>query len=546
MVDSRHTSSLNLIDWIKAHLPIRLPFRDRHYLLALAGIALFFSLHIVYAGTIRQDVYCHDAPLLYDGGWRIYCGFKPYVDFYSSLGPVIYAYIALGYCLFGPNTDSLAYMNAIALPAFMALGWHSLRSRMPSFWLFWFILLSSFCLVSEHGIRDPFWRDTYAGCYNRHGYAWLMLFAALLYSPKGTASQFQLRANAFFAGCILSILLFLKISYFISALPLLLIRPLLSGQRFLSYAWIAGGFCAVSFLVSAYLNFHVASMISDLQVTARARAHDVTLWRMGEELLLMKWQFTVVLIIVILTWKQSPSHPARSILDNILIPAAFLTTSVMVFESNGPILLAPSDELPLIPVLLIVLLARDAIPLEAVQTPAAISISRNGLLAIFLCLLSSSYYLVPDAVSILWSVYSPHRHKAVAFDSDSMHKLLFDELGFGALYTTKTNDGLELLRANHLNRLRITTLDYTSPFSFALLSPPPIGAPTYWASGSDIAQTSFPDQNKAFRGVDVVMVPKEPDDADASSLLQNVYGGYLKNNFDICAESQYWTAFKRK
>jgi hypothetical protein len=90
--------------------------------------------------------------------------------------------VALGFVLFGLNVNSLAYLNALALPVISCLTWGLLRNRIPPFWLFWASLLTGFCFVSAHHLRYSFSDLSYAGAYNHHGYAGLLLLGFLLFS----------------------------------------------------------------------------------------------------------------------------------------------------------------------------------------------------------------------------------------------------------------------------------------------------------------------------------------------------------------------------
>ena len=516
---------------------------ETRYLLLLAGIALFLSLHIVYAGVPPQEIYSHDATVFYDGGWKVYCGVRPSVDFYSPLGPVIYLFVAAGFCLFGVNVDSMAYMYAISLPAFMALVWSSLRARVPAFWLFWLALLIPLCLVAEHPPEVDFWRLSYAMSYNRHGYAWLMLLVALLYSPAGRASPRQLQGNAILAGLILSILLFLKISYFLGALPFFLVRALLREKSVLDHRLVVAAFGGLSLIFLAYLHFDVVAIGRDLLMASRARADGIVGHKIMEDILVSRWQIVIVLVMVAVTWRKSAGDSSGSRWDDALIPAVFLGASFFILETNAAIPNITND-LPLVPVLFILLIVRNLAESDSLSAVAPREPGRP-LLAASLGLVMCVLYIVPDAGSILCSVYKVKKLGYTPFGPGPMHQLLFAEVTGETPYAAQTNDGVRLLRENHLQDLRITSLDFSMPLAFALHSPPPVGTPTFWCLASNISPTVYPDQNRAFHGVDVIMIPKVPDVPSSTDLLEKIYGDYLKDNFTQVAESSYWTVLRR-
>jgi len=111
--------------------------------------------------------------------------------------------------------------------------------------------------------------------YNRYGYALLGLI--LLECFKGvrppTGSQRHEWIGGISTGAALSLTLFLKVSYFLVAVVLIVVISLflwrVARQRILG---IVLGFFLVSTCILAYLRFDVAAMLGDLRMAAGARA----------------------------------------------------------------------------------------------------------------------------------------------------------------------------------------------------------------------------------------------------------------------------------
>jgi len=508
-------------------------------------VATFLSLNLALIGVPAQYIFGHDVILLFDGGWRVFNGIKPYVDFYSPLGPVTYLYVALGYRLFGATVNSLAYMEALSLPLMMAVVWYSLRTRLSWFWLFWSTILIGTCLCAQHPPKQLFWHISYAMIYNRFGYSWLMLMAFLLFCPAGGASRTRLWINSLQIGAIFSLLFFIKVSFLIGAAPLLIGYFFYREKAPLSWFAMAIGFAATSLLFLAYLNFDVADILRDLALAAHARSNNFEMPVALGDLFGMRWQFLFGAGFVV----ASSRLYGRPLRDNLIILAAFIASSFAIFETNSP--LGEVDELPLFAVLLILLSSSKSAfrPGESAPTVPAETTKEESLWLTMVSVVLG-FYILGDAVSIVLPAYYQQTPRTWAlFSADPMKDLVLqdDHNIQGFSYSYKVNDGLRLLRENNLTDLRCAALDFTSPFSFALGAPPPVGFPTFWQKDFTISSRSHPDEQRVFRGVDVILVPKHPEDPpETVTLLMKAYRGYLDSHFTVSADSPFWTILKRK
>src|SRR5262249_9777613 len=111
----------------------------------------------------------------------------------------------------------------------------------------------------------PVW-TSHGMVYNRYGYALLAIILLECFQPpaRPTIGIQRWVFGPLFSGCAAAILLFLKVTYFIIALPLFGISLALWGrrkQRSLAYTL---GFAATALLFLAYLRFDVPAMVSDL------------------------------------------------------------------------------------------------------------------------------------------------------------------------------------------------------------------------------------------------------------------------------------------
>src|SRR5580658_2629081 len=87
--------------------------RRRLGALFVATLVLTCGL-VILAAPHCSHRWIEDAFLLLDGGWRILNGQRPYVDFYSALGPVTYLLVAMGLRLSGLGPAGIDYGFAMA------------------------------------------------------------------------------------------------------------------------------------------------------------------------------------------------------------------------------------------------------------------------------------------------------------------------------------------------------------------------------------------------------------------------------------------------
>jgi hypothetical protein len=102
---------------------------------------LFWLLAAVVAGVAALLVllgppivirFIDDIPILLDGGWRVFQGHVPHVDFYTPLGPVTLLLVGFGMVLAGPSTQSIVAANAVMVVVVSLWAWALSRPRMSA------------------------------------------------------------------------------------------------------------------------------------------------------------------------------------------------------------------------------------------------------------------------------------------------------------------------------------------------------------------------------------------------------------------------------
>ena len=75
-------------------------------LLVICGGAAF-------VGAVPTRLCGHDDFFLLDNGWRIVCGQRPHLDFFSPWGPVMFLVVGMGLGLSNASANGIGYGDAI-------------------------------------------------------------------------------------------------------------------------------------------------------------------------------------------------------------------------------------------------------------------------------------------------------------------------------------------------------------------------------------------------------------------------------------------------
>ena len=116
----------------------------------------------------------------------------------------------------------------------------------------------------------------------------------------------------------------------------------------------------------------------------------------------------------------------------------------------------------------------------------------------------------------------------------------------GADYLSTIIEGSALLERVARNGQAVVVFDQTDPFTVALgLRPTRYGFPLFWP-GVAFSWARHPSPQRFFSDAAYVMVPVVPWSQGTLNLISDIYGPYLKANFDIIARSPHWRLWARK
>lgn len=522
--------------------------------LLLIGIVATLSLILVNIGIPPINTFPTDVTILLDSGWRIINGQTPHLDYYSPLGIFNSLPIAFGMKIGSPSASAIAYGNVLLLVILTPWAWFIARSRISSFNAFLFALFMGLLLVTPRALSNPIQDTTYAMLYNRQGFVLLsMLLLGIFIVPQTYVKTHVKPKNMFLgglsSGILLAFLFYCKINYFAIATCAILLHLIFF--RF-SKAWLIGlvtGALSISIVMYLVFDLNSFSYLADISLAAQSqdkiqKLHNIKKAFMDN----FYWLYLMFIVIVINSINQHKSSNEWSGFwqkSKPQIIATFVALSgVLICGTN-----AQDTDIPLFFVAGLILLEHLR---REFQLDNYLVNSFSGLkyfLTISIVTLFCVTILFQDLASIASAATSNKlKFSPIAQSQQLESKTISDLLVVeeSSDYPLMINDGLNLLRPHISKDSRILALDFANPFTFALNLPPQDGDALWWHYHHTFDQKSFPEAERVFREVNLVIIPKQSDEgSSASKYLQEIYGDYLHQHFREQGNSQFWTLWTK-
>ncbi len=509
-------------------------------------------------GAIHARLYGHDIFFLLDNGWRTLHGQRVHVDYSSAWGPLTFLLIAAGLAVSGGSVAAVTYASAFfavvtgAWSAWLAAG----RSRSMTGIVFpCFIALLA---AAPFALGDPPLWTSHGMVYNRYGYALLGVIMLECFLPADESHSRRRRlSESILTGCAVAILLFLKVTYFLVALPLLGTSLLLwkpRRDRALAYA---AGFGATAIVFLAYLRFNVVAMANDLLAAAAARSgslgvrHEFTPLFIGVVCHLVP---LAILAFGCARLSTTPEGSAPPLWRTLRYPLA----AFVVVAADG-LLLITNAQLPSYPLTaafaLVLLVSIDnalcsSVPMSSTRKFASLFVLLAGFLFVPL-LLQQAAGLVYGFVE---ARINPNPPGLLRFESPRLRALVLydtapddiDRYSNGREYVASVNDGMRLLVANTRPSDKVATLDMFNPFAYALDREPIRGGIAAAAYRYTLDDRNHPSPDRFLGDAAVVMVPKYPA---APPIFydgyRNIYQPAIEREFHLETESSRWRLYRR-
>ncbi len=515
-------------------VPTRLPLWSVRVPTKLWWIGVLVAPFVIcvtraYIGLTGIHIYTHDVFVFLDGAWRVLNGQRPHNDFYTPLGPIVYLQGAGGLMLSGGGAEGLAYAQAAfgLLICFWAFALCVRRLEpAPSILVCMALALTS---VAPFAIGESPYALTYAMFYNRWGYALLGLLLIESLAEYRYATTRNVTLGGISTGVVVGTLLFLKVSYFLGSVFLLLGLARCRTQRFSRWVGIAGGFGVTFLTFYSYLCFTLAPLWSDLKTAALAK-HVVLPESISGTLYKEVGLFLLfILSAALLMRRVEGGLSSRSILTagfSVSLAGMFLLATN--YQQRG---------FPLNCVLSILVI-------NGVVTSFSMSGRKSLFLRSVVSLLGGLLVLIPisyDAIGLGFGLDVRLVASHVPFTKFNANALASFRSGEGE-YVEIVNDGLALVAKYRQPDDTLISLDFSNPVSYSLSMNPSSGGTTWLQYRTNFDDTHGPAPQRVFGSATLVIVPKTFPDAG----IARVYVPFLAQNFTLIGEGVSWRLYRRK
>ena len=525
-----------------------------------AWSALFFVCLLMicgataFVGAVPTRIYGHDDFFLLDNGWRILCGQRPHLDFFSPWGPVMFLVVGMGLDLADTSVNGIGYGNAIVGLIIGLWSFQLGRNRLAFLPRFFLSIYLALLVMAPYPLGIWPHLSSHANLYNRYGYALLGLVLIECFQRMEDEQQ---DANDMFGGistgAIVVVALFLKASYFFISLPFVAASILWGSSSRNRLFGLAVGFCIILFTMLAYLRFDIRALFEALWMAAGARSNALSLGLLlSVQLMSQVPAFLTTIGALFLGTRRG--KPAVSALDN----SHWIVLGLLVFASDSLLMLSNAQILamPLLGVFAILFAGRvTAERRELNVSEAKIELPRHVFL-LALCALLIVPQFVADLAGLANGVYRKAHSSVIPgqgrFTEPHLAPLILYDGAFltesnGSVYTNYVNDGVALLRKHCSAGDRVLTMDMVNPFPYALKWTPPRGGIAATAFNYTLSAQFRPSFDAYFGDATVVLMPKRP--AQMRSFIDGFYELYtpaLIDRYQLCAESDWFWLYKRK
>lgn len=517
-------------------------------LLLICGTAVFI-------GVVPTQIFGHDDFFLLDNGWRVVCGLRPHLDFYSPWGPLTFLIVGLGMVLSNASPNAIGYGSAIVGLLLGLWGYRLGRDRLVTIPRILFGLYLALLVTAPYALGTwPFW-STHAMVYNRYGFALVgLVLVECVQRSEDTEGNAGELLGGFSTGTAMALALFLKASYFAVCVPIVIVSLMFRRPTKKRLCGLAAGFGIVAFAFLGYLRFDVLRIAQDLRIGAGARSKALGIFPSG---LVIKFagQLPSLLILTLLfLYGSSRKKAAGQGLEEHQLQIwgllVFIADAMLMFSNMQ------SSGMPLLAIFGIVIANRISSERRGVVCAEPVAEKHRYIFLLLLCGMLTLPQMCFDLVGLGYgAVQKAHpaaTRSRVRFSSPRLAAMiLYDEpsdpRANGSLYTAYVNEGIVLLKRNCGSGDRVITMDMVNPFPYALGWRPPHGGMAAVAHNYLFTDKLRPSDAAYFGDATVVMVPKEP------ALDPSYYNGYFRiyypamlKRFQPVAESETWRLYKLK
>lgn len=518
---------------------------------ALAGIAIWLATLAVIAATslpLPNLGFAQDLGVMLDAGWRFCQGQRPHADYHTPLGPVLGIIFGIPMVVGGATYDSLRMLpwviTAICAMWTFAIG-HGALPAVP-------LAFVSMAVGSVGGglyhLGFPPEALSFATVYNRYGFAILTIVGlAVLLPNNGSVRGTTVRTASVLVGMLL--LLFLKINFFLAAIPFALVwvlqRPHATDVRgFVIAASVAAVVC-LTLLWS--IGFRVDCMLADIRTAAVARSQSLA----GRGLAYS--QIFSNVDILCLLGIHSVLIPRRLVDQAILWAPVAVGFGVILGQSHGD-----GRGIPLAIAGLAASAARVASPRiqasragKEEETPqpgeerAFGSVLRSRVSAAVV-ISAALLFIIPHAQSYYHLRRVSFGVSGRQFQGVPLQNLFVSDYvnNWGRFFPELTNEAFALIKRNCAARDTLHYVGYTNIFNFACGLPSARGSLLFWDATASCPRNQVPTTD-VFRDAKFILVPTESIDPVTRELTAG-YDSFLASKYELWEKTEHFSLYARK
>ncbi|MEJ6395916.1 hypothetical protein V8J82_21835 [Gymnodinialimonas sp. 2305UL16-5] len=497
---------------------------------ALLTVTICSALLILPGATVTS-MYFNDLLIFLDGGYRVLHGQVPNRDFHTALGPLSFYIPGLGYGLSG----DLGLAMPVGMAALMLLITptliHILQSRMRPLLaiplaIFLLLLLATPMNTGEMAINISF-----AMFYNRVGWVAIGLLLVMHLEPNRTV-RWQTQRDAAAAVLLTMIALYTKMTYGVVAVAFLLLTLLQARQRL--WAANAVAICLVSGLVIEAFWGGTRQHIEDLATAAQVSG--IIEWQIYiRSFVRVSGEYVVFLFFAGLALWHRPR------ITDFLFYGFCACAGYALLNQNAQI------------VGIVTLLVGAAIAAEVVarHPPKGTTgaVARGTSLAAIVLMLPIG---LSSVAALGLHAGMAAGQAGVALDTPNgtglriVNSLDRNHFNLYSNYGETLETGAALLASLDMPPSRVLAMDFVSPFTSLTGISPPEGGSAWMHDNRNFDMESYLPAEEMLGGVDIVMIPERPIADSTTEKMEELYGDYLEQHFQLTGENEHWRLYQRR
>jgi len=503
--------------------------------------------------------FAQDIGTMLDGGWRFYQGLRPHADYHTALGPVFGLIFGLPMLIGGPTYGSLRFLPPTISAIVAVWTWLICRRSLT--------VVSAVCTAVAMGsiaggiFHIGFQPEalSFATFYNRVGFGILgiVTLGALLPHVPGAVLHGRFLDASVVIGLIL--LLFLKVTFFLAACPLVLAAVVVNQRRRADWFSVTAMAVLVSSIFLYLVGFRIDLMLSDLWMAAQARKSAASNYCFPLRNALANHDLICLLVLQSLPWLATDGlrewrdwRVVRQL--SLLWGPAVLGWTVTLVQSHGDGRGISTALAGLAVSTAWLRTHSDATrALDSVTSSSLSSAGRNrqvdaNLLAQVVLVMGSALFIFPHAQSYLfWHAVSAQVGQP-QFWTAPLRQLYVGSFVnvMGPECVDKMNDAIALLQRHCKPNDSMQYMDDNNPYGFACGLRTPRKSNMFWETGCSYSRDHHPPAND-FDDTDFILVPKPTlKYVPLQTLWKEIYADYIATHFALHEETAYFILYKRK